>query len=376
MNPEGVLIFSGYNERGIVAFCRFCQKHGIPFFVVAAHAEDKIFHSSYYQNVIYIRKNQDLTIEDMQRYRLLVSARLSGNNTGTIVILPSTEFLNRFLLGERKKIETIGYTIPLCPEEVYQTISDKYSFCFLCQQYGIPTPRELPQNEYLTPPFVIKPKTYFVRGSKKVNIKPILVKTVAEWRKIQAFPSLQEIFVQEFIEGQSIYLLFYFGKNRDFHVYSQENFMQQSDGRSIIAARSSEFHKFLDIQPYFLLFQNLGFEGLVMVEIRYSQGIPYMIEANPRLWGPSQLINDAGMQLFTLWAKDLGLIKDLPQYEYQIGATYFWTGGILEDSRLGKSVTFHNYSKEQFFDEYDQWLQGDVYLRDDTIGIFLREVRG
>lgn len=376
MNAKGVLIFSGYNDRGIIAFCRFCKKASIPFSIVAAHPGDKIFFSSYRQNVVDIRKDQNLTIETMQKYRSLVIETLSLTKAAEIVILPSTEFLNRFLLRQRKVMEAMGYVIPLCPEDVYQKISDKYSFSTLCKRYGIPTPRELDLNENLKPPFVVKPKSYFTQGGIKVNTKPLLIHTPEDMQQMKALFSPENVFIQEFVEGRSIYLLFHFDKNQSYWVYSQENFMQQNNGRSIIAARSSDFHNFLDVQPFVSLFRDLNFQGLVMVEIRYNQGHYYMIEANPRLWGPSQLINDAGMQLFILWAKGCGLIHDRPHTEYRSGITYFWTGGILEDARLGKSITFHNYSKEQFLDEYEQWLQGEVYLRDDTIGIFLQEVKG
>jgi hypothetical protein len=36
-----------------------------------------------------------------------------------------------------------------------------------------------------------------------------------------------------------------------------------------------------------------GFYGLVMIEVKEYDNQFYMIEANPRLWGPSQLILDA-----------------------------------------------------------------------------------
>lgn len=112
-----------------------------------------------------------------------------------------------------------------------------------------------------------------------------------------------------------------------------------------------------------------------MVEVRYKEGKSYMIEANPRIWGPSQLMNDAGMDLFALWAKDLGLIEEFTHQIYRPGVAYFWSGGLTEDMRYRREITFHNYSKEQFFDEYEEWIRNEVYLREDTIGIFLKELR-
>lgn len=98
MNTRGVLIFSGYKERGVIAFCRFCKKYDIPFFLVASHQNDKILSSSYRQNLLGIRRSPNLTLENFKQYRSMLSERLSKDE---IIVLPSTEFLNRFLLQER-----------------------------------------------------------------------------------------------------------------------------------------------------------------------------------------------------------------------------------------------------------------------------------
>ena len=46
-----------------------------------------------------------------------------------------------------------------------------------------------------------------------------------------------------------------------------------------------------------------------------------MIEANPRLWGPSQLILDSGMDLFQCFAYDNKLIKKIETKHYpKLGA--------------------------------------------------------
>ena len=54
----------------------------------------------------------------------------------------------------------------------------------------------------------------------------------------------------------------------------------------------------------------IGYYGLIMIEVKIQDGEYYMIEANPRLWGPSQLILDAGMDLFHRFALDNGLIEN------------------------------------------------------------------
>ena len=46
-----------------------------------------------------------------------------------------------------------------------------------------------------------------------------------------------------------------------------------------------------------------------MVEVKHLSNKNYMIEANPRFWGPSQLFVDAGINLFEAFLVDNGLLN-------------------------------------------------------------------
>ncbi len=370
---RSVLIFSGYNERGIIAFCRFCKKANIPFAVVAASSNDKILLSSYSQNVIETRFTSKLTLDAFRRYREYFAKTFSPDET---IVLPSTEFLNHFLLEERNSLESMGYVIPLCSMSLYQAISDKYSFYLLCRNRGILTPQEL-SISHCKPPCVVKPKTYFAQDKKTVNPKTTVISNFEELQKCRRTIDTQNTFIQEFVEGKSVYLLFYFGKDRTYSIYSQENFMQQYNGRSIIAAEAAQFHEHSEVQKFTDLFLDMHFTGLVMVETRLKGEKFYMIEANPLIWGPSQLINDANMDLFHRFAVDFGLVNEDRSllFDYQPKTRYFWLGGILEDLSSGNMITFHNYDRERFFDEYALWLQREVYFREDTVNVFLEELK-
>src|SRR5690606_1826134 len=113
----------------------------------------------------------------------------------------------------------------------------------------------------------------------------------------------------EFIAGESFYLLFYFYKNGAAERFSQKNLMQQPSGGSIIAAVTSDFHRGHVALQFEELFRSIQFRGLVMVEIRGQGDRYYMIEANPRFWGPSQLFVDAGVNLFEAFMFDYGLLN-------------------------------------------------------------------
>ena len=45
---------------------------------------------------------------------------------------------------------------------------------------------------------------------------------------------------------------------------------------------------------YGRLIKSLNFHGLIMIDLKKHNNNYFLIEANPRLWGPSQLILDSG----------------------------------------------------------------------------------
>ena len=69
MRSKGVLIFSGYNTRAVIAFCRFCKQNNILFFIVASGSNDLVLFSDYKANVVIVRDTPKLTIEDLAEYK-------------------------------------------------------------------------------------------------------------------------------------------------------------------------------------------------------------------------------------------------------------------------------------------------------------------
>ncbi|MCB0752605.1 MAG: hypothetical protein KDC52_14130, partial [Ignavibacteriae bacterium] len=170
------------------------------------------------------------------------------------------------------------------------------------------------------------------------------------------------------------YLLYFFSSNGSYTVFSQENLIQQSNGLSIIAAVSSDIHNSEISKKYAKLLISEGFFGLIMIEVKLYNEKFYMIEANPRLWGPSQLILDSKMDLFHNFAIENGLLDSFHASEYLQGVNYLWTGGIIQDQIEKKNVAFHNYSPKHFFENYHKWILSDILNRDDTKQIYESEL--
>lgn len=371
MGKNIVLIISGYNNRGIIAFCRFFNENQIPFFIVSSGKDDLINYTSYKENVIFERTDNKLDVSNFIKYKDLILSKIQAEN---IIILPSTEYLNRFLLSNKMDLEKENFIIPLIDEKLYSEISDKYSFGNLCLRNGIDVPKEYNKVSISNIPFVAKPKYYFV-DEKTVNQKPIIINNLKDYEKFTKLNSDADFYYQEFIEGKSFYLLYYFDKKNNYFVYSQQNLIQQDNGLSIIGAISSNFHQKIISEKFAALFFKKNYRGFLMIEVKEYNDKIYMIEANPRIWGPSQLINDSEMNLFYKFAVDYNLLenkKDI-SFDYKINVKYFWEGGIFEDKKNKNTNAFHHYNKKELEKEYDDWLLNDVYKRTDTIELYYKE---
>jgi hypothetical protein len=344
MTRQAFLIFSGYNQRAVIAFCREATRLNVPFFIVAKSEEDTIFLTAYRDRVLAIRQEKGLSIPEVDA---CIQQVREVAKYDSLVILPSSEFLNRFFLDHRLYYESLGCRLPLVHKSLYETISDKWSFGQLCLQYGLRVPRTFSgTGERPLLPFVAKPIHYFATDGSK-TLAPYLIYTEEDWKAFTQKENKEWFYFQEFIEGRSFYLLFYLSQ-RGSCLYSQENLVQQAEGKSIILAKSAHLHEEAIASQYKDMLENEGFSGLIMIELRQKAGEYIMIEANPRLWGPSQLFIDAGVPLFEYFIRDQGFeIKNampfLPKEVY-----YYWNGGLIEDGRQQKQVVFHGFDAELF----------------------------
>ncbi|WP_186300090.1 ATP-grasp domain-containing protein [Algoriphagus algorifonticola] len=363
-----VLIFSGNNQRAVIAFCRYVLQEGILFCIVANGKEDTIFESSYANQVIATRRKNELDFDSIINLCEICKRKYDVDE---VLILPSTEFLNRFLLQHKEKLKEKKIEFALCDEVTYSLVSDKYEFSEYCKSQNIPVPEDFdsPPKKY---PYVMKPK-YYGKGLSKINEKPVLVFSKNDLNKAGWIGNSSDYYFQEYVDGKSYYLLFYFFKNGKVECFSQENLIQQDEGASMILARSSTIHQHEIAQQFIFALKKINFSGLVMVEVKFDGEKFVMIEANPRLWGPSQLILDSNMTLFDAFAVDNGLKDKIINHGYRSDEFYFWSGGLVANQRQQKQPKFYNYSKSQFFEDFEKLTTHDIYLKEDTIKIYLNE---
>lgn len=365
-----IIIFSGYNNRAIISFIRTLEKYRIRYAIIARSKKDPIFKTSYKNHVEIIRESQILDLESMQSYINLIQG---NHGVKQCFIAPSTETLNRFLQEERAALEQMDVIVPLSDASIYTSVSDKKSFSELCKGQGILIPYEYNSIADTKFPFVAKPRKYFTRNGSIYT--PFLIFNKEQKKEFIGNCDPEDFYFQEYVEGDSKYLLYYFHRNGEIFKFSQENLVQQPGGQSMVAAVTADIHKTEETLLYEHLFKEIGFFGLVMVELKASRDGNYMIEANPRFWGPSQLFVDAGMNFFEALLHDYGFVDNVPCFDMPKKTKYFWFGGVHSILRDGGKLSFHKGDERGLLMHLDEWIQYDVLKRLDTIEIFKEGMR-
>lgn len=365
-----IIIFSGYNNRAVVSFIRTLEKNKISYVIIARNNIDPIFKTAYNEKVVLTRKNRYLSLNLIKE---CIETILNKFKISQYCIAPSTETLNRFLQSERTALEKMNVIVPLVDADTYVSVSDKKTFSDICQKNKILVPSEYSSFREATLPFVAKPKKYFSRNGAIYT--PFIIFNNAQKESFLETCDPVDFYFQEYVQGRSMYLLYYFHRNGHTYKFSQENIIQQPDGKSIVAAISSDFHNTKESIKYEKLFIKLGFFGLVMVELKDNNKHTYMIEANPRFWGPSQLFVDADMNFFESFLHDYGFInKEKDFYNNSKKIKYFWFGGVQNTFKNQKKLAFHKGSEKELLTKLEDWMQHDIYKRADTIDVFRVEM--
>lgn len=369
---KGIVAFTGYNTRAVVAFCRFLKSHGLRAHLIAKNSQDPIFLTAYGEWVCLTRESYNLDINQCIEYFKTIK-----NDFGykSILLAPTSEYLNRFFLDYQESIQKEFVSIPLVNHQLYKNISDKYSFRNICHLNGFNVPGILlpALKKY---PFVAKKKRYDAGSGHQA--KPYLIFNDIDYQNFYSCESDSDYYFEKYIEGESYYLLYHISHNGVVSSYSQRNVIQQAAGRSIIAARPADIHVSSIGKQYSDLFKSLDFHGLVMVELRKCHDTYFMIEANPRFWGPLQFIVDNYPLLLKNFLLDQQIsLKEKIDVEPVINQrSYFWYGGYVLDKIKGQSPYFHQYDQIAMNEDLPNWLASDVFLQEDSICLFNSEING
>ncbi len=369
---RALLIFSGSNERAIVAFCRVLRVLGIVPLIVARTGQDMIFRTRCRQHVVATRRMDSLDRDDITR--CLQEAQSRALNA-RLVLCPTSEFLNLFLLQNRKHFQQLGCEIPLVDLDLYRLVSDKYSFSRVCAAHGVAIPREFADYRGQAFPFVAKPRQNV--NSENRSLYPYLLHNAGDLETFLSSEEVTDFYFEEYLSGESYYLLYYVWQDGRVTSFSQQNLLQQAGGKSIVLARPAQLHNQPVSEQYVGILRQLGFWGFAMIEvIRRGEDLVF-IELNPRFWGPMQLTVDAGAGILEAFVTDqLGSDQPLSQSQTSPDpAAYLWLNGLLATIRSGKQPRWHIKPPTHATRFVLRHLAHDIYLRRDTLGLFAHEFR-
>lgn len=371
---KSFLVFSGGNDRAVLGFLRALRSCGEHASIVARTNQDRILWTSFRQDVKWIRKSHELSL---QVFAECVRAVREHVGSHTLVVLPSTEYFNTFLLKYRAAIESMGCEIPLVESELYNLLTGKLSSADQFLAAGFSIPRELDNSFSGTQPLVAKPRHNVSREDR--SLYPHLLMTHGDLETFHEKNDPADYFFQEYVVGESLYLLFYIARDGRRFTWSQRNLMQQPDGKSMLLAEPAEFHLSATANRLIKFLCSIKFSGLGMIEVIKSADREVFIEMNPRIWGPVQLCVDQGQPLLHAFIGDV-LHNDPSHFVALARRTrlkrqnYCWLGGIVDTLGAGRKPLLHT-SKISFIKLAYVALRNDIYLRRDSWKCFLRELK-
>jgi len=350
------IIFTGHNDRAVVALCRAMSAAGVPFHLIANAATDPIFRTAWAPFVRQTRSDSRVDLALFEKIRDEIEKSVE------LVYCPTTEFINGFVLSNRERLEEIGFSILMPPQETYWRISNKSQSVRLIQDLcELTAPPEISWPDAAAP-CVFKPRCNLSNGT--VNY-PVLCFNETDVAQAKNRLDQSKWYVQKYVDGQSYYLCGYLSATGDWRAYWQLNLLQQSGGKSIVLARNCPSPG-LDAADVFDGLRKTGHYGPVMMEIiQDERGTLHYIEINPRFWGPLQLAVDACPELFALYFSDAGFHESktpaaLPAVDGW--HWYAWLNGA-------KNSLCRRYPAATLMDErkIDEFLnKHDVYAREDT----------
>lgn len=325
-----VIIFTGANERAIGAFCRSLQRDHIDFVLITRNAQDVLYRTRLRRHLFAQRT---LDVLDENEFKRLLREVKMRHPKRALTLAPSAESINHLLLGMRDWLEQEGIQGVAISKDVYQLFSDKEKLLVAAQAAGLQVPEVIEHLSEGQLPFVLKPRVE--SGANGERLYPLLVRNSGEYAAHTRHYDAARYLIQRYIDGQSFYYL-YFRNDAGVVALYQRNIAQQAAGKSMTAAELVSCPDADTDQRLRALLDTHQYLGFIMFEVMESDGRHFLIEANPRLWGPMQLALTNGFCASWL-VQPRHTVAQMAKPQRFLGLwrrdKYLWLGGFSGQSR-------------------------------------------
>jgi hypothetical protein len=346
------LLFSGHNQRAVVALCRYFVQAGQDFAIVSAGKDDSIHLTDYKKNVVLDRQDTTLSVD--------LFADASRTLGRPLICCPTSEFLNFFIFDHAGALAKFGVETGMPERPIYERLTGKKSSQRIFHPIRhVRMPVEFPATSAQVP-CILKPYAN-VTGGKVLY--PIICITKDQLDRALRGIDPEDYFVQSYVDGQSYYLCGYLKRDGAFSGYWQENLLQQPGGKSIVLARTCP-NPGLDQAAITGAISSMGYHGPLMVELIRSGGEFFYIETNPRFWGPLQLAL-SGPDMLSLYLEETfdGERKSGNDPGDDHETYYAWKFGAAQPGLKMFPAATNLANLDQLIDE------NDVFRAPDTIAL-------
>lgn len=298
-------------------------------------------------------------------------ANLGSRSSSPLLFFPMGEKVLRWVIKNKENLKDFHITVPSHRIDDYERVSNKESFLEISRNFKLDTPEELSKfPEVYSFPYVIKARKVSW-GISDVLEAPVLVRNESTHQIIKKKNlRCSEHIYQNYIDGPSFYYCALFYEGNLMLKFVQQTIIQQPGGKSVVCAVPSEIpeevRKKIDE-----IFKSLKWSGALMVELKYFSGKFYIIECNPRLWGPLQCSVDNGVNFpLMLYKMMSGNVIEANLSNEPIRNGFIWLWGLIDG-------LFYLFTSGTAYQVYPAKLRGvrfkDVWFRLDSMLFFLLE---
>lgn len=225
-------------------------------------------------------------------------------------IIPTTE--NTLLkIYASDRLSEVLHRLPFPKKELFEKVTDKFLLSQTLDTYGIAYPQtqqihskkfdDLCREITIPFPYVIKSKrsvshNNYLDASPKEKVSYILHRSDLEkWHASLTPSDDHEYIAQELIKGSGVGIFILIKNNTIVSSFSHKRILEKppAGGVSVLSQSYPVNEKILEKTSSFLI--SIGWQGVVMIECKESNGSLVVIEINPRFWGSLQLAIDAGV---------------------------------------------------------------------------------